>query len=817
MHRLIGQEVVIRSTGRRGVITDIDDTIITVATSDSIHHFAYPAALVDQLILRNSNLQKEYSGIGSVAGFDEFRRQYQNGIRREIDYLRRNGGKRYRAVDGIRMPDKTDRYLYAFDTDQELHFPESTPIKIYMPTGIVLAYVIACEEFTIIIQSSSALGDNLRMIEFTAEQWHLLEELDARLGEIQITRDAITYQLACTGRQQINRRSAIRLGQNCAMTSTQTQPITFIWGPPGTGKTKTLTDIAAEFLLQGKRVLMVSYSNVSVDGALLRMAEKTEDPYGRIVRYGYPRDERLLADFKLTSYGYILSQYPDEYAAYKDLMQKRKRLSKKDSKRAEITELLNRLRNRLKEKEQLLIRSAAFVATTVSKAVVDAAVYSQQFDLVLFDEASMAYVAQIVFAASLAKESFCCLGDFRQLPAIVQNPEDKLLSRDIFDYCGITQAVENGFGHDWLVMLNEQHRMHPAIADFVGQFMYDRMLRTDTRIVSSRQIIADCKPFARLPMTLLDLSGTYSVSVRTMDGSHINLLSAMLCVKMAEILVENYEVGVISPYSAQARLILAMIRDLRDTDEAKYKKLSSATVHQFQGSEKPAIIYDAVDCFRIPYPGVLLTSMQNNTANRLFNVAMTRAEGKLIVVANCDYMHRKSISPKLMFTKALNMLRTQGMVKAGDEIIEEIGTYEDEHPNVFLGLTDEEDSWIRYLQDIANAKKSIRMDIPGDIDNDPKALETLNQCLGDAETRGVSVAIRTEDENNLPELFRRYAQISPYVATPFTVIDQAIIWYGEPLSAADFVSEGQVIKTRNYLCMRFRGEKTARMLEAIFG
>ena len=70
-----------------------------------------------------------------------------------------------------------------------------------------------------------------------------------------------------------------------------------------------------------------------------------------------------------------------------------------------------------------------------------------------------------------------------------------------------------------------------------------------------------------------------------------------------------------------------MIRDLQEIDD-KYQYLTCATVHQFQGSEKPVIIFDAVDCFRMKYPGTLLTKIKNNTADRLFNVAMAKVDYK---------------------------------------------------------------------------------------------------------------------------------------------------------------------------------------------
>ena len=50
----------------------------------------------------------------------------------------------------------------------------------------------------------------------------------------------------------------------------------------------------------------------------------------------------------------------------------------------------------------------------------------------MFDEVSMAYVPQVIAAATLSKGKFLCVGDFRQLAPISQCPEAKLLKTDIF-------------------------------------------------------------------------------------------------------------------------------------------------------------------------------------------------------------------------------------------------------------------------------------------------------------------------------------------------------------------------------------------------
>lgn len=44
-----------------------------------------------------------------------------------------------------------------------------------------------------------------------------------------------------------------------------------MWGPPGTGKTYTMAKIAKKYIAQNKSVLIVSHSNVSVDGVIKKL------------------------------------------------------------------------------------------------------------------------------------------------------------------------------------------------------------------------------------------------------------------------------------------------------------------------------------------------------------------------------------------------------------------------------------------------------------------------------------------------------------------------------------------------------------------
>lgn len=810
IEKLIGMRVMHIKSHKIGTIKNIENGMMFVNIHGNVHKFAYPAAFANILELESEDLQNEIQNLASTDTFADFKLRYGHDLDKEIEYLKSTGGKKYKVVDGEKIPSNSGEYLYAFDTDIDLHFPDGTAIKLIFQNEKINGNIVSCEEFTIIIRTKEYIGESIESAEFTCEQWHLLESLKYRLEDINPSEDSLAYEVACRGKSKITRWPNIKCGQNNALNRATSERITFIWGPPGTGKTETLANIALEHITNGRRVLMLSYSNVSVDGALLRVAKKADLPEGTIIRYGHPIKKSLLDSNTLTSYKFVLHNNPEQLEKYKDLIAQKNKLSKKSAEKAEINKKLAKIRNCFLEEEKKLIKQSAFVATTVSKAVVDSAVYSQRFDVVIFDEASMAYIPQIVFAASLAKSFFVCLGDFCQLPAIVQNNSGNL-QKDIFEHTGITQAVENGQDHEWLVMLNLQYRMHHDIADFVSEHMYHGMLKTSDKIYDSRNEIAACCPCENLAMSFVDLSGMYSVCTKTMDESRVNILSAFMSLRLAEKNVNQYEIGIITPYSAQSRLILSMIRDIQELDK-QWMNVTCATVHQFQGSEKPIIIYDAVDCFRMAFPGVLLTSMKNDTANRLFNVALTRSKGKFVLLANIDYLKRKNISKKLIFTKAINHLTKNESFINGNQVISEMMPTNTEKP--FIYVADKETSWRYFIEDIKSAEKIIKIDIPDLIDDNEEKTDELIKILLQKKNDGLDICIRLSEDVDLPEGLQQFVKAYGYVTNPVTVIDKKIVWFGQPLYAADFRSENNILETEYFPCIRFEGKYTARSIQA---
>ena len=141
-----------------------------------------------------------------------------------------------------------------------------------------------------------------------------------------------------------------------------------------------------------------------------------------------------------------------------------------------VEKRLKDIRVKIRMLESCYVEKAQIVATTISKVNIDKLLDGKKYDVVMFDEVSMAYVPQILCAATYAKEHFIAVGDFRQLAPIAQSESRNILEVDIFSYLKI--ANEDAiYNHPWLVMLNEQRRMYPRISAFPNRYVYHNLLK----------------------------------------------------------------------------------------------------------------------------------------------------------------------------------------------------------------------------------------------------------------------------------------------------------------------------------------------------
>lgn len=144
------------------------------------------------------------------------------------------------------------------------------------------------------------------LIDVTALLEALKEKIEkVKLGEISLNRvlaDAVIgenpWPPAPANPIQARGGASLNEAQSRAYNHALRDAITFIWGPPGCGKTKTLGEVVRSAYEGGKRVLVCSNTNKAVDQVLYEVCKALglDHPAmkdGRVVRMGRVADNKL--------------------------------------------------------------------------------------------------------------------------------------------------------------------------------------------------------------------------------------------------------------------------------------------------------------------------------------------------------------------------------------------------------------------------------------------------------------------------------------------------------------------------------------------
>lgn len=343
-----------------------------------------------------------------------------------------------------------------------------------------------------------------------------------------------------------------------------------------------------------------------------------------------------------------------------------------------------------------ILREAKVIATSLTKATISKQMDDQKFDVIVVDEASMAPMPSLYFAAGRSTQKAIVVGDFRQLPPIVLADTEmaqKWLGRDIFNQAGVQRAVDERKPEPRLTMLRRQYRMHPEISRVSNSIIYGGQLVDSLSRDTLREIdtFLGNSPFATTPLVLYDVSSTNPWSSRLDQGGRYNLYSAVLSAELARRAVRAgiESVGVISPYSVHARLIKMM---LDDSGDATLRHLKVSTVHRFQGLEQEVIIFDIAEGPMPRYgPSGLVDGVDlASQAAKLVNVSITRPKAQIAIVANVDYLASR-LRPDSILMRGLAEIRQRGTVVDSQEVLNDYFCDEFER---WAGLLDPHDDAI---------------------------------------------------------------------------------------------------------------------------
>ena len=332
---------------------------------------------------------------------------------------------------------------------------------------------------------------------------------------------------------------------------------------------------------------------------------------------------------------------------------------------------------------QYIIGTRVIVGTTSMIASKPFIFNLKHFKLAIIDESSQILEPNLVGLLT-AVDKFILIGDYKQLPAVVQQSEkdssiptinesqtnatiDMSILQDIcLSNCrnSLFERLIRWEGHegrtDFIGILRRQGRMHPEIAEFPNQMFYRReqlepvpcshQLETELAYtLPSQDALDDVLKAHRMIFIPSQFCKEPNVSDK------INASEASIVVDVLRRVHRFYgkdfnaqkTVGVIVPYRNQ----IAMIRKgIEKLGIPELEHISIDTVERYQGSQRDVIIYSFTiqNIWQLDFLAGNSFVEDGHIIDRKLNVAITRARKQMIMTGNPEILRNNQIFNELM-------------------------------------------------------------------------------------------------------------------------------------------------------------------------
>jgi len=395
--------------------------------------------------------------------------------------------------------------------------------------------------------------------------------------------------------------------QRDALQQALNRRLTLVQGPPGSGKTHC-ANLLIRLWLSGQRgpILATADSNVAVDNLLAGCAKAGLEA----VRVGRPENVRPdLEKYNLLEKAKFSSMMGEAMAGF----------------------FGGNYDSNLWSEEKRVISNAQVVCCTCSGAE-HPVLQGMEFSSIIIDEAGQATEPSVLvplLRLQAARGSTVLIGDHRQLPPTVVDPtcESEGLGVSLFGRLA-ARGVQP-------VMLDVQYRMHPVIAQFPSRRFYGSRLRTGVCGQKRPAPQGLDWPDRSTPVCFVPINGA-----EARDGSSFTniqeatAIESLLAKALAAEDLKVEDVGIISPYAAQVRLLRRQLNasPMLARLGCRVAKpgeigLEVSSVDGYQGREKDLIIVSTVRANPHGKVGFLADE-------RRLNVTITRARRGLVVCGN---------------------------------------------------------------------------------------------------------------------------------------------------------------------------------------
>jgi hypothetical protein len=382
--------------------------------------------------------------------------------------------------------------------------------------------------------------------------------------------------------------------------------LNYIYGPPGTGKTTTLCNNINEVLTSNPnaKFLVLTPTNKASDVVCKKLQDINPNIYA--VRLSRPTDPEL-----------------EENQIYRDT------LDNKNMQRIDVV-------------ASTIHRLPYFDIQEIGL------MFQYDWDYVIFDESSMTGLHYITFAImALFKTNpstnFIVAGDPKQIPPVVEIDEKELENFDFQDENIYKMMNLESFNPeeqiirktDSIVNLATQYRSVPNIGQLFSELSYSSLLKHDraTNRTEAKPLPEKFRNLISTNVSFIDIPLSQDNSIYRVNKLFYSSYQTYCAILVSEIIKyfdisnkgEQWTIGLIAPYKAQAMLLNKLITSYGISEKIK---VISDTVHGFQGDECD-IVFFVCNPNNYRYTGDKKALLSKEY---IYNVAISRAKDYLIVL-----------------------------------------------------------------------------------------------------------------------------------------------------------------------------------------
>ena len=258
------------------------------------------------------------------------------------------------------------------------------------------------------------------------------------------------------------------------------------------------------------------------------------------------------------------------------------------------------------------------------------------FDWVIIDEASQVLLPQALLSLVYGKGQYIFCGDVQQLPPVVRGPQ--AMESEAQPDRSILAHLMQTYDAAVRVRLNETYRLNQELCQLPSRLWYQGDLRPAAANAAGRLVVPTVQHGDVVDAVLApQRPATLVLAAHTTDHQQ-SQLEVDIIAKLAVRLLHDYgfapqRLAILAPHRAQNNAITQRLSHLLSRHPGDVMALPVIdTVERLQGAERDVVLFSLTTSD----PDHLESPFLNNP-NR-FNVAITRARHKLIVVGSTAFL-----------------------------------------------------------------------------------------------------------------------------------------------------------------------------------